>query len=78
MWLKNYLSQDVYNILNLFFNKESLWRSCAQIFFHSVYMKGKWKYDWTKVTRPIILEYVTLEALMKGEVINLILKEGRE
>jgi hypothetical protein len=32
-------------------------------------MQGKRKYDWTKETRPIILEDVTLEVLMKGEVV---------
>jgi len=32
-------------------------------------MKGKWKYDWTKEMRPVILEDVTLEVLMKGEVV---------
>jgi hypothetical protein len=37
--LKNYVSQDIYNILKLFFKQGiTLWRAGAQIFFHSVYM----------------------------------------
>jgi hypothetical protein len=56
--LKNYLSQDIYNILNLFFNQKS----------HSG--EHVHKFSFTKEMRPVILEDVTLEVLMKGEVFS--------
>ena len=68
VWLKNYLSQDIYNILNLFFNKES--HSGEHVHkFSFTQCTWKRKYEWSKETRPIILEGVTLEVLMKGEVV---------